>query len=211
MGSQSFEVLDLIGLKIPIQLIKGNNRLVDIYKPSSDLSSRIVISQKVKDLFEGFRKNSFNYHSCPIKQGKKDIPGYWITDKVIFDDQWIDFEKSIFEFIEYYLVGEVSKTNTFQERSTRINFANPQALWDFKLKRSNHRGKVFSKKIVIKDDCPLPILNFKTVGLFYVIISEEVKDKLEFFNFDKGIEFKPLEIPDEEWGGPNGLRKQFYK
>jgi len=53
-------------------------------------------------------------------------------------------------------------------------------------------------------------LSIHTTGPRYLIVSEELKNELQKQKLDKGVEFKPLEIPDEEWGGPNGLRKQFY-
>lgn len=212
IGSQSYNNQPSKGETIPTQLLSGSKKLVDFFNPSSDLSGRVVISNRGKELLETFRNDCILYLPCPIIKLKEPIKDYWITDKVIFDDESIDFEQSIFEFIDVsYLGGEVSNLANYEEKITEMKFPNAESLWNFKINRSNHLSKVYSKKILIKDNCTFPILNFKIIGIFYLIVSEEVKKKIEDFGLNKGIEFKPLEIPDEEWGGPNGLRKQFYK
>jgi hypothetical protein len=61
----------------------------------------------------------------------------------------------------------------------------------------------------VKDSETSSILLFDKVPILGILVSEQLKNELEENGFS-GIEFRPLEIPDEEWGGPNGLRKQFY-
>jgi len=57
----------------------------------------------------------------------------------------------------------------------------------------------------MKQNCSLPFLHLRNFGVFDIIISEHLKIELQKQKMDKGVEFKPLEIPDEEWGGPNDL------
>lgn len=212
MGSQELVVKDLSYHKIHTQQIKASGKLQDFYSPSSNLSSRLIVSTKAKTLLESYRKDNIRFYPCPVIRGKEPVEGYWITDKIIFDDDVIDFENSIFEFIDVtYLGGEVSKLENYNEKITEMKFSNAGLLWDFKKNRQNHLSRIHPKKIIIRDTCILPILNFRTIGVFYLIISEELKIELQKQKMDKGVEFKPLEIPDEEWYGPNGLRKQFYK
>jgi hypothetical protein len=212
MGSQPYSGKSGIGNVVPTQLLNGSKKWIDFFNPSSDLSGRVVISNRGKELIETFRNDCFQFFPCPIIKSKEPINGFWITEKVIFDDELIDFEQSIFEFIDViYLGGEVSKLENYNEKITEMKFSNARLLWDFKKNRQNHLSRIHPKKIIIRDTCILPILNFKTIGVFYLIVSEELKNELQKQKMDKGIEFKPLEIPDEEWFGPNGLRKQFYK
>jgi len=52
------------------------------------------------------------------------------------------------------------------------------------------------------------ILLFDKVPILGFLVSEQLKNE-NWRKMISGIEFRPLEIPDEEWYGPNGLRKQF--
>ena len=96
-------------------------------------------------------------------------------------------------------------------RSTKIRkFKN---LIEFLKVKEEGWGKgvsIYPEKPFIKESENRLILLFDKVPILGIIISEELKEEMEEIGL-KGIEFKPLEIPDEDWFGSNGLRKQFYK
>jgi hypothetical protein len=211
MGSQQKEVQDLSFHKIHTQIIKASGKLHDFYRPSSNLSMRIIVSSRVRSLLESFRQENIRYYPCPVLRGKEMIKDYWITDKVVFDDDWVDFSRSEFFLRKRKLISQENEPRARYEVAEQIT--QYKDLEDFnRYLRENmwHMDERYPFKIFIKEDCPHHILLIHTTGPKYLIVSEELKNDLQKQKMDKGIEFKLLEIPDEEWGGPNGIRKQFY-
>lgn len=197
---------------IPTQVFKANRLLADFLQPSADLSSRFILSNRAKSLLETYRSENIRFYPCPVLRGKELVEGYWITDKVIFDDEWVDFTKSEFFLRKRKLISEENEVRARYEVSEQIvQFKDLSDFNNFREKEMWHMDERYPYRIIIKEDCPHHVLSIHTTGPRYLIISEELKNELQKQKMDKGIEFKPLEIPDEEWGGPNGLRKQFYK
>ncbi|MDP2042664.1 MAG: hypothetical protein Q8S14_19375 [Algoriphagus sp.] len=212
MGSQERLVKDLSLYKIHTQQIKASGKIQDFYRPSSNLSMRVIVSSRAKSLLESYRKDNIRYYPCPVHRGKEPIEGYWITDKVIFDDEWVDFTKSEFFFRKRKLISEKDEPRARYEVTEQIiQFTDLEDYNKFLKEKMWHMDERYPYKIFIREGCPHHILSIHTTGPRYLIVSEELKNELQKHKLDKGIEFKPLEIPDEEWGGPNGLRKQFYK
>ena len=212
MGIQKLEVKDLSNYKIHTQIIKTGRKLLDFYMPSSNLSIRVIMSTKAKSLMESFRKDNIRYYPCPVLRGKEPINGYWITDKVIFDDQWVDFSRSDFVYINRKLIAKDNDPQKGYEKTIQIiSFNSLNHLNEFKENEMWYMDELNPHRIFIKEDCPHQLVFIPSTGIFQIIVTEELKDQIQKRKMDKGIEFKPLEIPDEEWYGPNGLRKQFYK
>ena len=210
IGYMNFDGIPSIG-NSPKQIIKGKSSLKDFYLPSSDLGSRKILSSRCKELFEKNRKGNVRYIPCPLIQGNKTLNDYWITDFIQFDDDEVDFDRSIFELCEGWVEKEENGIPIeFGEKFEEIKFQNLNEKLEFEKAKLNHLSKIRSVKLFMKQSCSLPFLHLRSFGVFDIIISEQLKTELQNEKMDKGIEFKPLEIPDEEWGGPNGLRKQFY-
>jgi hypothetical protein len=197
---------------VPIQKIQGNSPLKDFYSASPDLGSRKIVSTRVKELFEKFRTDNLLYISCPLSKGSEKHSNFWITDLIKFDDQEVDFERSKFRLSEGWVKKRVDgRATEFGEKISDISFQNLEEMKTFEETKLNYLSYVTTKKLVMKERFSLPLFFIKTFGIFDFIICEEIKDELQKQKMDKGVEFKPLEIPDEEWYGLNGLRKQFYK
>lgn len=196
----------------PLQSIKVNSSLKDFYSSSSDMGGRNIISSKIKRLFEEYRQDNVIYLNCPLIKGTEIIHDYWITDVIKFDDQEVDFNLSKFELCEGWVEKEKNGVPIeFGERFSEITFKNFEEMWDLVRNKLNHLSKVKTIKLVMKESCTLPFFFLKGFGIYELIITEELKTKLQNLKLDRGVEFKPLEIPDEDWFGSNGLRKQFYK
>jgi hypothetical protein len=133
---------------------------------------RIIVSSRVRSLLESFRQENIRYYPCPVLRGKEMIKDYWITDKVVFDDDWVDFGRSEFFLRKRKLISQGNEPRARYEVAEQIT-------------------------------------QYKDLEDFNRYL-RELKNDLQKQKMDKGIEFKLLEIPDEEWGGPNGIRKQFY-
>lgn len=211
MGSQHREVQDLSYHKIHTQIIKASGKLHDFYRPSSNLSMRVIVSTQAKSLFESYRKENIRFYPCPVMRGKELVEGYWITDKVVFDDEWVDFTKSEFFFRKRKLISEANEPRArYEVKEQIIKFKDLEDFNKFREVKMWHMDERYPYKIFIKEGCPHHILSIHITGPRYLIVSEELKNELQKQKLDKGVEFKPLEIPDEEWFGQNGLRKQFY-
>jgi hypothetical protein len=211
LGYMNYQGEPSIGIA-PVQRINGSSSLKDFYAASSDLGNRTILSSKAKELFEKFRNDNVIYLNCPLTRGSQLIQGYWITDVIKFDDQEVDFEQSEFELCEVWVEREVNGVAIeFGERLSEIEFRNLDEKLNFEKAKLNHLSKTETVKLIMKEGCSLPFFYLKDFGIYDLIISEELKIEIQKQKMDKGLEFKPLEIPDEEWFGPNGLRKQFYK
>ena len=211
MGIQERVVKDLSLFKIHTQQINATKKLCDFYLPSANLSMRELVSTKAKTFFDAYRKDNIRYYPCPVIRGKVHIDGYWITDKLIFDDDWVDFNKSDFIYVNRQLIkAEGEQRDTYEKKVKTVSFKDLAHLKEFKEKEMWFMDELHPHKIFIKEGCPYQILAVPSTGIFHLIVTEEVKTQLQKQKMDKGIEFKPLEIPEEEWGGPHGLRKQFY-
>ncbi|WP_026966801.1 hypothetical protein [Algoriphagus terrigena] len=212
MGSQEREVQDLSHHRIHTQIIKASGMINDFYSPSSNLSMRVIVSSRAKSLLDSFRDGNIRYYPCPVMRGKEAVEGYWITDKVIFDDEWVDFTRSEFFFRKRKLISEKNEPRARYDITEQIiQFKDLEDFNKFLKEEMWHMDERYPYKIIIKEGCPHHILSIHTTGPRYLIVSEELKNELQKQKMDKGLEFKPLEIPDEEWFGPDGLRKQFYK
>jgi hypothetical protein len=211
MRDQTQEVKNLDLLKVPVQILKSNHKLADFYFPSSDLAMRYMISDRARLLLEKYRNDSIQFYSCPIMHGNYSVKDYWITDKRVYDDDLIDFVKSDFLFIKKKLVSsETESLRKYEKIEQIIKFRDLDDLRVFHKEEMWYMDMLYPHKILLKEDCALHLLTFNETGPFYLIISEHLKKEIIDQKMDKGLEFKPLEIPDEEWYGPNGLRKQFY-
>jgi len=211
LGAQEREVRDLSNYKIHTQQIKGTGNVRDFYQPSSNLTMREIVSSKAKSFLESYRKGNIKFYPCPVLRGKEVMEGFWITDKVIFDDEWVDFNKSNFVYVNRKLIkGESDQKDEYEKNLEILSFKNLAHLKEFELNEMWYMDELNPHKIFIKEGCPYSILSIPSIGIFQLIITEKVKTELQNQKMDKGIEFKPLEISDEEWYGPNSLRKQFY-
>ncbi|WP_192346466.1 hypothetical protein [Algoriphagus sp. Y33] len=212
MGAQIPEVQDLSSYNIHTQVVSARGKLLDIYKPSSNLSMRVILSDRAKLLLESYRKGNIRFYPCPILRGKERVLDYWITDIVIFDDEWVDIPRSTFFFKKRKLIGSEDETPRKYEKTEQIiQFNDLFELKEFKEKEMWYMDELRPYRILIKEGCPHHILSIYTTAPRCLIVSEELKNELQKQKMDKGLEFKPLEISGPEWYGPNGLRQQYYK
>jgi hypothetical protein len=197
--------------KAPIQKVLSNNSLKDFYSASADLGPRKIISSRVKSLFEDFSKERFIYIKCPIQKVSDIIDSYWITDVINFDDLDVDFKNSWFQLYESRVTKEEGgRPSEFDRKLSEVSERNLEELEEFE-KNLNHLSYVIARSLKINRTCERPLLFLRSFGIFDFIVSGELKGEIQKQKMDKGVEFKPLDISDEEWYGPKGLRKQFYK
>ncbi|MBY5951490.1 hypothetical protein KUV23_10930 [Algoriphagus marincola] len=204
----------LLSFEPKISDIILNNRIKvpDLFSAGGMLSPRKIVSTRLKKILENSsEKMSIQFFPISLIQGKKITQGHWITNFVSFKDESLDFEKST--FIVNTDTPVKNKYGVYIDSvssSERRRFKNLSEFLQIKNEGWEKGTTVFAEIPFIKESENDPILLFDEVPILGIIVSEELKKEMEKHGL-RGIEFKPLEIPDEEWYGPNGLRKQFYK
>ncbi|WP_192346468.1 hypothetical protein [Algoriphagus sp. Y33] len=211
LGYMEYDGNPSIGMA-PVQKIAASSSVKDFYSASSDLGSRKIISTRAKELLDGFRNDNVIYLRCPLTRGSVKLNDFWITDVIKYDDQEVDFELSKFKVSEGWIEKEVNGIATeFGQRVTDISFHNLEEMKNTQEKKLNYLSYILTKKLVIKERFSSPFFFLKVFGISDFIVCEEIKNELQKQKLDKGVEFKPLELSDNEWYGPNGIRKLYYK
>lgn len=196
---------------IPSIEIGRNHKIPDLFKAGGGISPRFVISKRLKELLEKYEANKkIQFFPIKIVQQNSSFKDYFVTNFFGNDDSWIDFEKS--EFIEQIITKEGNRfiRLTFKTENIEKRYRNLSEFLERADDLYNNDNKLFAKRVFISSSCSEDVLILDSCVSLNMIISDELKRTIEKQGFF-GIEFKPLEISDKEWYGPNGLRKQFYK
>lgn len=197
--------------KIPIIEISDSRRIPSLFYAGGMLSTRLIMSNALKEIMEEVNANSkIQFFPAELIQKNKEINDFWITNYFKFNDNCIDFDQSSF-------IAEVSRSTgnpfiqlTFAHEYEKKKFLDLENYKSFKAELKLKKGNISPEKLSIKKTCSQDVLLLKEIFIPDIIISTELKDRIIDRNiFD--IEFKPLELSEEEWYGPNGIRKQFYK
>jgi len=198
--------------KISDIILYDGKKVPDLFSAGGMLSPRKIVSTRLKKILESsFEKVSIEFFPISLTQGNKTFQEYWITNFISFKDDSLDFEKSTFIVNTDTPVKNKYGVFVESERSTELRkFKNLSEFLQVKNKGWGNGLSVFAERPFIKKSENTPILLFDEVPILGIIVSEELKKEIEQRGLE-GIEFRPLEISDEEWYGPNGLRKQFYK
>lgn len=197
---------------IPEIILKGGEKIPDFFSAGGMLSPRKIVSSRLKALLErSCDRTCIEFFPITLIQNKEKIEGYWITNFVSFFDESLDFEKTMFRvetrtpiknkygvYVDYTSSSEFRKFKDFQE------------FLEVKAAGWGNGITVLPERPKLKVSEKTPMILFDKISILDIIVSEDLKKEIEENGF-VGIEFKPLEIPDEEWYGPNGLRKEFYK
>ncbi len=210
MIHESYQGSDLLDYKVPTPLARINKKSIGIFRPSADLTGRVVLSTRAKEIIESHRKGAFQFIPCPILKGKTSLEGYWITNKLIFDDDCLDFSQSTFRYRDNPISG-MSSSQEINGEENEIRFSEVEEYLKSRDQEGHFKNPVLPSKMIIKEECDLHIINFKKIGIYKLIVSEPLKNALISEALTIGVEFKPLEIPGNKWNGSEGLRKKYYK
>ncbi|WP_297338069.1 hypothetical protein [Algoriphagus sp.] len=193
-------------------ILNEGERIPDFFSAGGMLSPRLIVSSRLKSFLEKCCESAcIEFFPITLIQSKEKVEGYWITNFISFSDDSLDFDRTTF-----YVDTDTPIKNKYgvyvdRTRNTELRkFNNLSEFLKVKKEGWGNGVSVYPKRPFVKESEKRPILLFDKVPILGIIVSEDLKKEIEENGF-QGIEFKPLEIPDEEWYGPNGLRKQFYK
>lgn len=189
---------------IPRAILHKNAKLTDLIATNGiGFSFTLLISSKLKEIFESFDIENFQFFKSNVVLDGQEIDGYWLMNPTREYMEKIDFKNS-----EIY----ISKISML-EKVDIDSWVHFQEVRD-KLKNAGYNGKKGSyqltfDKIVMKDfnTTPMVYLRYKRGSGYFV--SEIVKNTIEATGCT-GIEFMPSNMPYLEWSAPGGYREKVY-
>lgn len=200
----------LIDPIVPDHLISIGAKLNDFHVTGGPLSNRFLVSNKLKSVIQSIRKDFLQFFPSSIVQASNKVASYWVTHVIQYNTELLDFEKTKFHFSRSRKISKPYYPAEFERTEEIKIFGSFEMFETFLQNEFSYLDSLTAVNICIKKMNPYPILIFNGIGIHDLIINESVKDMFENKGIT-GVEFWPIEIPDEEWFGPNGLRKQFYK
>jgi hypothetical protein len=160
----------------------------------------MLISDKLKNILDEFNVLGLQYFKTFLIHKNEKKENYWQTHISNLAYEYIDFDKTIFLLKEYCLDGSVN----IQE----LQIAN---LNDFLIMTQTLEPPkmLFIKSFNFNKKMNLDYFALRyTEDCHYGIVSEKLKGEIESQNIT-GIEFRPIEIPSQEWR-INGEREKIY-
>jgi hypothetical protein len=193
---------------IPTVEIGSNFSVPDIFIPGGPISGRLVISSSLKKVLnENGADRLVQYFPISIIQDGEELNNFCITQFLSFNNELLDFEKSVFteKFYLYETNGWV-KTNRIAQYLDR-KFSSMEELMKRTEEIYSNGGFLRGKNLFINDSCNCDVILLEENLSSEIIISEHLKSSIEDMNF-KGLLFKPLEWSEKDWFGPDSPLKQ---
>ena len=199
IGRIHFQKVDFNPIPVsPVLFSKANK--TDLIQEGGQLSGKIVISSKLKNLLQ---KNDYGvqyFQNSIIHKHIEDFE-YWTVNPFQNKNEWIDINNS---FV-YYRKYNPEKIEDFQILNLKpIEFKN---LVDNK----NMFDEIYLYKLSLFEeliDKDFFIVQ-KTAGGLSYIVSEKLKKEIEEAGCT-GIEFQPIDVSYNEWTAPGGEREKVY-
>jgi hypothetical protein len=160
----------------------------------------IVISDKLKKIFDRFNVYGVQYFNTYIVQSNKENTKYFQTHFYDFPFQNIDFTKTSFLLKDRDIHRNVV--------SKEITFSNTEELLDF-TDEIKYPSIVEFKEITFNSEMNLDYFFLRFFNANKGIVSENLKNEIERNNIT-GIEFRPIEISYNEWYGTGNEREKIY-
>ena len=165
-------------------------------------SYRLLVSGKLKNILEKYRKEGVQYFQCPIVHKGVEDKGYWIMNVYETNEEYIDYKES-----------EIVLRSRKPEGGTKLSAVIISSIDEFNIGRAFHKKNnafLFVERIAlkepIKDDFFTLIYIEGGIGYF---VSEKLKQEIEEAGCT-GIEFQPSHLTFNEWLAPGGEREKIY-
>jgi len=205
IGRIRHEKIDFIPYLLDIELF-GNSKIADLIESGGQVSTKLILSDKLKSIIEKHRKTGMQFFNINILQ-KKDIhTNYWILNMYEFNLEFINFKDC--------LVYHEKKSDDYDTSYKTENIIiKPKSYIEFLTYREKAQEKmeiIKIEKLSILDSISENFFMLKHVngGVGY-FVSETLKDEIEDAGCT-GIEFQPVELSYNEWTAPGGVREQVY-
>lgn len=160
-----------------------------------------LISNKFKDILNPFNVYGIQYFETYIIQKNQKFDNYWQTNIYDFPYQYIDFKKTTFfikDSMKRKIISgslEIHNLDDFYKKIDSLKFPESISISNVSFD-TNMNLDFFS-------------LRFFENGGYKGIVSERLKNEIEK-NEITGIEFRPIEIPYQDWSIRDGPRDKIY-
>ncbi|UPQ80067.1 hypothetical protein M0M57_04345 [Flavobacterium azooxidireducens] len=204
IGSIRNEKIDFQPYLLDIELFPNSN-VNDLIMDGGPISTKLIISGKLKSIIEEYRKSGMQFFNINILKKNEVFSDYWILNMYEFNQEFIDFSKCKIiyqekeaDFEVSYLINEkvvfISNQDEFYALIKKARIKD-EIIWIEKLELNNVNEDFF-------------ILKYVNGGVGY-FVSETLKQEIEDAGCT-GIEFQPVELSYNEWTAPGGEREQVY-
>jgi len=204
IGSVRNEKIEFQPYLLDVELF-SNSKINDLIMDAGPISTKLIISDKLKYILEDYRKTGMQFFNINILREKEIYNNYWVLNMYEFNQEFIDFsnckiiyqEKAV-DFEVSYLVNEknvfINNQDEFYKfiEKSRIN---DEIVWIEKLVLDNVNEDFFMLKYV-----------FGGCGYY---VSENLKQEIEDSGCT-GVEFQPIELGYNEWVVSGGEREKIY-
>lgn len=175
--------VDLNKVIVPYPILNNGSKVTDLIEGTCyGNHSRLLISDKLKNIIERFSHSNLKFINTHITHKGIVYPNYWFTHPLAFQMEVINYGLSdIHERdIEDYTHDKILKIKNFE---------------DFKLKRNQYKlpkGLTIKRLVLNSNNFDIIVLEKVKAGISHYV-SEKLKREIEVAGCT-GIEFEPIEV-----------------
>ncbi|WP_276977724.1 DUF1629 domain-containing protein [Flavobacterium filum] len=205
IGKIKNEKIDFKPYLLDIEIFE-NSKIADLIESGGQVSTKLILSGKLKSIIEKHRKTGMQFFNINILQKKNVHTDYWILNMYEFNLEFINFK----ECIVYHEKKSEDYSTTYKTENIIINPKSYIEFLKYREEAQENMEMVKIEKLSILDSIDENFFMLKHVlgGIGY-FVSETLKKEIEDAGCT-GIEFQPVELSYNEWTAPGGVREQVY-
>lgn len=207
IGSVRNEKIEFQPYLLDIELFP-NSKINDLIMDGGPISTKLIISGKLKSILEDYRKTKtgMQFFNINILKKHEVFSDYWILNMYEFNQEFIDFSKCKIIYRKKDDDFEV----TFSAKNVEIEVNNIKEFNDYTEKAKEKLETITIEKLSLKNNISEDFFILKYVfgGVGYYV-SEKLKQEIEDASCT-GIEFQPIELSYNEWTAQGGEREKIY-
>ncbi len=204
IGSVRNEKIDFQPYLVDVELFP-NSKVNDLIMDGGPISTKLIISDKLKSILEDYRKTGMQFFNINILRKNEIFTDYWLLNMYEFNQEFIDFENCNI----IYRKKDDDFDVTFSAKNIEIKVKNIKEFNDYIEKAKEKLETITVEKLVVNNvNENFFILKYVNGGVGY-FVSDTLKQEIEDAGCT-GIEFQPVELSYNEWIAPGGEREQVY-
>ncbi|WP_438966705.1 imm11 family protein [Flavobacterium sp.] len=204
IGNIRNEKIDFHPYLLDIELFQ-NSIVNDLIMDGGPISTKLIISGRLKSILEDYRKNGMQFFNINILKKNVVFSDYWILNMYVFNQELIDFSKCKIIYRKKDDDFEV----TFSAKNVVIEVNNIKEFNDYIENAKEKLETITIEELSLTNNISEDFFILKYVfgGVGYYV-SEKLKQEIEDSGCT-GIEFMPAELSWTEWI-QGGEREKIY-
>ncbi len=194
IGNVCNKEIDFEPFLLDIELF-SNSKLNDLIMDGGPISSKLVVSNKLKLILEKSRKRGMQFFNINILKKNEIFSNYWILNMYELNQEFINFKQSKI----IYEKKDDDFNQTYSIKNIELEISDYDEFNLFIEKAKDKLEVVTIEEVAIKDivDEDFFALKYVSGGLGYYV-SEKLKEEIEESGCT-GIEFQPSHLSLNEW------------